>query len=723
MTPSQLKLRTDLLARQDAALDRWPQGNSPEFLLEVTAVASELENLARDADTAGGDTIERVRNWRFVGDAYADLVVDNDAKRWRDAADAYQRADALLEGSDNPVERMKLDFRYGRALFGLSNAGKNAALVHDARDRFISALGLARVHMPEVVPDVEQSVADTEQVLAIATQITGLDAKIGQLNEELASQGQGSTSEQTGWPSEFQDLFGQLQNVYQNDVQAGKVTPVRQQALNPILDQLGELLKYRPSDLGEMTSQGSELRELMARMTPMLGSTGQGLAASSKSRADAVWRRFSAIKTFLVQDVTRPHGGSETQFYGMELYQRCGHADTFIHQHGNDDLWIRTHERDALRQLALDVQTYSLRNHLTFAQPIWPSPPLAQEPSSVSYSGGAKTQLLVADACERTGLDLLASQAAKDYAIMRWDQMRASHVAVFDFTNYRVPNLAQPVDLAETGPLAAISYELGIALTLGRPVVVIANEGQNLPFDVDITPIRLHADGQDEDRIAEGLDDAQYGLQRGGGNSLPASRAFLYEYFAKHPNFVVAQSLKLIDDDAERDAIKFRRFVEPLLGAAGVDAPKMIFPSWPGSYPPSIEGRLFHVTAFGPEWAGNTMKIAAHKCASAAPSVQYIRGDQVMDTDIIGSIWDNLCQATHVLVDLTGLNANVALELGILHVLGRRVLLVTQDEQAQNYFQAIAKLRIHRYSLQGTGEPPSLGHLLEHFLMQTRQQT
>ncbi len=68
------------------------------------------------------------------------------------------------------------------------------------------------------------------------------------------------------------------------------------------------------------------------------------------------------------------------------------------------------------------------------------------------------------------------------------------------------------------------------------------------------------------------------------------------------------------------------------------------------------------------------------------PSVEYIRGDHVLDADIIRSIWDNLCQATHVLVDLTGLNANVALELGIAHTLGRNVLLVSQDGPAQGWF-------------------------------------
>jgi hypothetical protein len=104
-------------------------------------------------------------------------------------------------------------------------------------------------------------------------------------------------------------------------------------------------------------------------------------------------------------------------------------------------------------------------------------------------------------------------------------------------------------------------------------------------------------------------------------------------------------------------------------------------------------------------WAGDTMKVTAQACAAAAPPVQYVRGDQVRDPDIILSIWDNLCQATHVLVDLTGLNANVLLELGIAHTLGRNVLLVSQDEPGKDALPSLSKQRVHRYDV---GSPQGL---------------
>lgn len=723
MTPSQLERREALLARQDAILSRWPQGRDSEFMRQMARLAHDLEALAHEADAAGGEALERGRNWRYVGNAYADLAVGQEVDKLEPAANAYRRADLLLAAIDAPIERMKLDFSFGRALLRLSE-GRHLALARAARDRFACALRFAHTHMPAGVADAERALADAEEALALVQTVGHIDARIGELEQELSQEPRGDdrSPPQSGWPEEFQGLFEQLRNVYAKDIEAGKVSAVRQQALNPVLEQLGGMLKFRPDDLGVKLSQGSELRELMARMAPLLGQTaGQDSSPSEpgEQRAQAVWRRFAAVKTSLAQDMARQHGGSETQFAAMELYRRCGHADTFVHQHSTDDSWVGGYEHDVLRQLAMDVRAHSLRSHLTLARPIWPSRALARNPSAVHFAGGSRVRRLVDDACKDIGLNLLPRQAGKDYAAQRWDQLRASHVAVFDYTGYGGPSGGQAVDLAAAGAVAAVSYELGIALALGRPVVVVASESQDLPFDVDIAPLRLRDDGLDQARVADALDEVIYGLQRGGsGNSLPAARAYLRQLYGDDPNVVVAQSLRLLDESAERDPVKFRRFVDPLLGFAGASAPTIVYPAWPGSYPSDFERRLFHVTAFGPEWASDTTKIVAHACASASPAVRYIRGDQVIDPDIIRSIWDNLCQATYVLADLTGLNANVAVELGIAHTLGRRVLLVSQDAPVKEHFAALAKLRVHRYDLGSAQGTASLRAILEQALAQ-----
>jgi hypothetical protein len=703
MTGPQLKRREELLARNDAVLDRWPQRTGRDFMREMSEVANGLEALAGEVDAAQGDRFERSRNWRFVGNAHFDLANARDLDLLRRAADAYKKAEALLVRSDNAIEKMKLDYSYGHALIKLSEA-KDLALAQEARRRFLSALEIARKDMPAAIEAAETALMDADRILALLAQAEGMSSRMTELEEQIKAIDTGETAAPDPVPDPAA-LFGQLLDVYKKDIAAGKVSETRQQALDQVLSELGGIVQSKPTDVAGITTQASRVRELMGRMGPLAEQSSHAAPELlAGSRADAVWGRFSRLKLYLSRDMSRPHMGDQEQWSGMELYRRCGHADTFLHQSGRDDKKVRGYEADVVRQLASDVRAFSLRNHLTLISPAWPTSPSPQDPNAVFFSGSHALRDTLAKVCAKQKLKLLAQAAPKDFASSRWDQLRVCHVAVFDFTSHALPDPKQPIDLAKTGPVAAVSYELGIALTLGRALIVLAKEGQALPFDVDIEPIRLKGDGRDGARLADAVDDAIYGLQRGGDeSSIPATHAYLTERFCVTKNFIVEQSLKLIDDTVARDPIKFRQFVEPVLGSAGADAPQVVFPAWPGSYPRPALRRCFHVTAFGPPWAGETMKTVAAACKAAKPGVEYIRGDQVSDPNIIRSIWDNLCQASHVVVDLTGLNANVALELGIAHTLGRNVLLVTQDSNKKGCFPSITKMRTHRYSV--TADP------------------
>ena len=76
---------------------------------------------------------------------------------------------------------------------------------------------------------------------------------------------------------------------------------------------------------------------------------------------------------------------------------------------------------------------------------------------------------------------------------------------------------------------------------------------------------------------------------------------------------------------------------------------------------------------------------------------------------VVRSIWDDICRASAVVVDLTGSNNNVCLELGLAQAIGRPVLLMTQDGLGDSLFPEIAKLRVSRYSPAGRG----LGRIVE----------
>jgi hypothetical protein len=100
---------------------------------------------------------------------------------------------------------------------------------------------------------------------------------------------------------------------------------------------------------------------------------------------------------------------------------------------------------------------------------------------------------------------------------------------------------------------------------------------------------------------------------------------------------------------------------------------------------------------FSEAWSDDVRNIVASACEG---KVRYVRGDAVEDERIIRSIWDSICAATHVLVDITGLNDNVLLELGLAHALGRRTL--------------IAKRRVQPYSM--TDGAQALTSALQRFI-------
>jgi hypothetical protein len=98
---------------------------------------------------------------------------------------------------------------------------------------------------------------------------------------------------------------------------------------------------------------------------------------------------------------------------------------------------------------------------------------------------------------------------------------------------------------------------------------------------------------------------------------------------------------------------------------------------------------------FGPDWADDAAKCAEDVCM--AESARYVRGDRVDDPNIIHSIWKEINVASHILVDLTGFNENVSIELGMTHTLGRTSVIVGQRGTVKDRFPMIAKQRFYEY--------------------------
>jgi hypothetical protein len=344
---------------------------------------------------------------------------------------------------------------------------------------------------------------------------------------------------------------------------------------------------YTP-DLQAMIEGRGKLGEAARRMGQARDATVHALPV--ESRAAGVWTLFSTLTRAIYDDYfdigKSQYSADETKTAAAKLHTRLADAEAHILQHGDDDQWIRRYEQSALRPLALEAQMHMRRNHLTVARPVWPSSPRFPQTSRVFYSGGQAVLGLLEAACLRTGLVLQRPSLAVSHASARWETLRSSHIAVFDFTGY------SPVDFTTAGSVAAVAYELGMALAVGCPVVAIATEKQSTPFDLDIAPVRLPRSLEDTGGLSAALERAVYGIQRREcGNSLRATRTFLRQRIDGRDNAAVHEALRLMDESVDHDAVRLLRLAESVVGAEDSQF-EVLFPALPGvsgrQSPPSV---------------------------------------------------------------------------------------------------------------------------------------
>jgi len=271
-----------------------------------------------------------------------------------------------------------------------------------------------------------------------------------------------------------------------------------------------------------------------------------------------------------------------------------------------------------------------------------------------------------------------ASHAGADSSDARWQDLCGANVAVFD--------------ISEGDP--QVYYEVGMALALGTQLLILAKKGTEPKFDV-AQDVVSYLDNKDLQRVLEReLDCAIYGLQSKGQQEscLKATLAYAEGLAAGSNDGLLRVSLNQLRGVCE-DAMKFRDAIKNLNTYLGSKAQVILYPRWPVTYPDKSQPRCFIVMAFRPELD------ATHRAIRSAcgNKVKPVRGDEAKGQEIIQSIWEEIGRATHVVVDLSGFNLNVCLELGLADVLGRNVFLIGQTGTEQRLFPAIAKRRCNIY--------------------------
>jgi len=177
----------------------------------------------------------------------------------------------------------------------------------------------------------------------------------------------------------------------------------------------------------------------------------------------------------------------------------------------------------------------------------------------------------------------------------RWRQLQSCNVAVFD--------LGARVDADRAG----IAYELGIARVLGKPIVVLAKQDQDVPFDVDVRFVRYSSEWTDSvAEVADAIDQALvWTMPRGRSKAVSAA---IWDTLERHPipsgNTYVEQTLnQLRTQESNPDPVAVDAALATLASFLGDGRLMLIHPAWLPVYVDGRGSRLFHVMPFRPEWA------------------------------------------------------------------------------------------------------------------------
>jgi len=466
-----------------------------------------------------------------------------------------------------------------------------------------------------------------------------------------------------------------------------ELDPVRREGIEDFMGRLGGLVtEYGAArSLDDLVDNRGKLDALMAELQARVKKPSlKGPGAQAGSRAEQVLAALQALKLFVGAAGTA-HGVAEAERdRAIDLFTRIARLTTRISEASGDEQALDRIESDEARGLAHEVRVFARRGQIALAHPVWAHRNVAVDANRVFFSGPQAVCANLAHVAPTLGLEANhPAPAGADFAERRWQDLRSANVAIFD--------------LSDNDP--QVYYELGIALALGTELVLLAKEGTALPFDI-AQNVRPYAATEALDRLlSEEITSALYGLQvRGGrGDSLAATLAHATRLAGAdeaNPLLRIAcQSLT----NARSDPVKFHGALKAFNGYLGPREQELLFPRWPVAYPGPLEMRCFIVMPFRPELDRGYAAIAH---AAERGGVPYVRGDVAEGQQIIESIWEEICRATHVTADLTGLNLNVCLELGIAHTLGRPTLLVAREGTERHLHEAlpgVAKWRCHTY--------------------------
>lgn len=483
-----------------------------------------------------------------------------------------------------------------------------------------------------------------------------------------------------------------MRQMLEQELASGRVRADRAPAYRRVLDKIESISEAHAR--GEVGPDVAEARtqELIADFMRYVADPGNA-SAQATPRGCEVLRHAGALKAAVLREFKNPPPAATAEAVGAVIGDLTK-AQTELAQ-ARDDATLAAIEAEVLRPAARAWHELALTRHALLARPLWESNDVMRSVNTLFYSGAADLQAALERVAEGKRLTVDATRRLQNHGQLRWDALNACHVAVFDLR--RAPEIQE---LAMRAPkrareLAGTAYELGLAFALGKPVVVLSSPGEALPFDIDLSPVLIDG-AEDDETLAQALDEAFYVAQRESrGNAISAGLAELDRLTRQHPRRASIEGMRWLDPALKRDPAGFATAVRQVLRELDQPQWQLLRPAWPGAYPEPAQPRCFHVMPFRPPWADEARDTARAACKQLG--LGYRRGDEAEEGRIVHAIWDDLCRASVVLVELAGGNLNVMIELGIAHALGRPVLAVQRNGGHDLRPRHIEKLRVHNY--------------------------
>jgi nucleoside 2-deoxyribosyltransferase len=739
-----IQLREQVMDRADRALDAaWPARLGDDYVSQMCWAASQLEAIASEMQAKGFGRVEQSRTYRYLGSVYSDLEPALGKEILLKARKAYQAAETLLLGQSDDLERAKLNFNFGNTLRQIDP--NDIEQLHEAKLRLLAARTYFAANATQYLTQIDAALQSVESLLGIAPlanavkqntdEMTALqealaaggnvseiakkaqeimkrgggaagmlgslqaiidalpdnqkrDEKFGEIQRQMQELSKTATGGKEMAPEDKQ-ILSLLTERLKSEARAESVSPDRAETLSGVLEEFGGILSADDKDVSAQRAKSAKMKEFIDSKFEMTHYLSHGInRPPAGSRAAEEVELNWQLRRYLLEEMSRPEKGEEESKELLDLNMRASRVDKRIYEAGADNTRALTVEKEELRPLALTVRNFSARMYTMPARPIWRIANIPVDTNAVFYSGSAEVKTTVEAACRRSGLEILSAPRGEDYSKARWKQLQQAVTAIFDLR------------VADGTEMAAVTYELGIALTLGKPVLVLVSEDQTVPFDVDIEPIVLTAGPEDGALLGDAIDrSVVWTCPRPSADaSLDTLEYVLSLYQRPHRNVTVDQTLRMLAEIRNTpDPLAMTRTLVKLFDYLGDGRTMLIRPRWSPVYPDENSRRLFHVMPFRPKWADAVTAVT--RAESKAAGIAYIRGDEVDEPNVIRSIWEEIARATHVLVDLTGFNSNVALELGIAHTLGKNVLMVGQDDTIDYLFPSIRKLRVKEYSM------------------------